>query len=148
MAEVYRNYKLFSQVEGRSYSAYNKTPDGSQLPRIIVICRWHEIVSDILEDILIQISGVAHLSGIHLFLYYDYAGAKYLPPSVKANLPNRLVFKTTSAQDSKFAGVSGAEKLSGNMAILDGIGEHKNTKLTSNLLRESTVQKIIASILK
>lgn len=148
MTEVDRRQKIFAERGVRSFSAFENLPEAVHLPRIIVICQWQETADREFEYILSKVTGIAHFAGIHFFFFYDYAGSKYLPASVKANLPNRLVFQTTTAQDSRLVGVIGGEKLAANMAILNGIGEYKNSNLVPFLLHENITSKIIASIQK
>ncbi len=94
------------------------------------------------------LTSVAGTAGIHLILVYDFAGSRYLPAEIRANLPNTLVFRTTSSNNSRLAGVKNAEKLSPDEAILNGNFVEGQTRIRWHRLLEDDVRKFITEIKK
>ncbi len=95
-----------------------------------------------------RLTSIASAAGIHLVLIYDFAGSRYIPREIKANLPNVLVFRTTSSGDSKLAGVTGAEKLLPDEVILKGDMVGEQTTIKWHRLLELDVRKLITEVQK
>lgn len=147
-AEVSRRFKIFAQAGIRTFSAFNKVPDSLQLPRIVFIVRLCEEPDKEIQSLIAKLTSVASPAGIHLVIIYDFAGSRYIPREIKANLPNILVFRTTSPGDSKLAGVTGAEKLSPDEAMLKGDIVGEQTKIRWHRILESDVINLITEIKK
>jgi DNA segregation ATPase FtsK/SpoIIIE-like protein len=146
--EVSRRFKIFAQAGVRTFSAYNKVPDSLQLPRIVFVMRLCEEPDKEIQALIARLTSIASAAGIHLVLIYDFAGSRYIPREIKANLPNVLVFRTTSSTDSNLAGVDGAEKLSPDEAILKEIDLGEQTKIKWASIAEGDVRKLIVEIKK
>ncbi len=142
-AEVSRRFKIFAQAGVRSFSAYNEVPDRLQLPKIVFVVRLYEEPDKEIQTLIARLTSIAGAAGIHLVLIYHFAGSRYIPREIKANLPNVFVFRTTSPGDSKLAGVTGAEKLFPEEAIVKGEFAENQTKIKWHRLSEADVRKLI-----
>jgi S-DNA-T family DNA segregation ATPase FtsK/SpoIIIE len=145
-AEVSRRFRIFAQAGVRTFSAYNKALDSLQLPRIVVVVRLCEEPDKEIQGSIATLTSIASTAGIHLVLIYDFAGSRYIPVNIKANLPNVLVFHTTSSSDSRLVGVKGAEKLSPDEAILKGEFLEEQTRIKWHRISEADVRKLITEI--
>src|SRR5215217_3283697 len=63
------------------------------------------------EDALTMLTGQGARAGIHNIIVVEHTNGKSLSSSIKSNVPARVVFRLSSAGESKAIDVSGAEKL-------------------------------------
>lgn len=98
-----------------------------------------------IDSMLTRITSFGHLFGIHMIIIVDQASGAYISSQVKANIPSRLVFRTTSASDSTLAGVRGADKLKMDQAILRQ-GESDDKVISPLYISETDVKEVIATI--
>ena len=126
----FNHRKTFTQTEMFG----NDTEVGSGMPKTIP---YIVIVIDEVADLMMQcakvvtppisrIAAKARAAGIHLILATQRPDAKIITGSIKANIPGRVAFKTSSAVDSRtILDDSGAENLIGRGDMLfkgkDGI---------------------------
>lgn len=145
-SEIVRRQKLFSEVGVRNYESYNHLSGSDALPRILLIVRLfsHDLELDYAYT---QITSYGHLTGVHLVMVVDQASGTFISSQVKANIPNRLVFRTTSSSDSSAAGVKGADKLYEGQAILK-VANKECVQLTSVYTSDENVSEVISAIQK
>jgi DNA segregation ATPase FtsK/SpoIIIE-like protein len=143
-SEIDRRKKLFAQAGVRSFDAYNQLPNVNSLPRILTFnfCEWADVET---TYSMTSITSTGLSAGAHLFIIANRLSDKNLSPEIKANIPNRAVFTLTSVQDSKLAGVKGAEDLKeGEMLYKKGNSEPK--KLTTVFTPEINVKEVIEAV--
>ena len=142
--EIKRRQKMFTEAGVRNLSSYRELSGSHALPEILLVLRMFD-VSEEYEYGLNLISSYGQHTGIHLVMVVDQASGKYISSRLKSNIPNRLVFKTTSVSDSSTAGVKGAEKLGVGEAILrlDSSGEKKITTIYTS---EKDISDVIHKI--
>ncbi len=148
LSEMDRRQDAFIHCGVRSYGSYIQLKDAAKLPRIIAVLRWVEETDTTAESELTRLTSLAHKTGIHLFLISDYGRSKFLPAQLKANFPYSIVFKTTSAADSRSAGVSGAEELSLDEAIFKSFDQKDPVKQKASVIPEAEVKQILDAIPK
>jgi S-DNA-T family DNA segregation ATPase FtsK/SpoIIIE len=144
--EIVRRQRIFSNAGVRNYDSYRPLPGVEIFPQVLIIVRLFDH-DQMFDYAYTQITSYGHLTGVHLIMVVDQASGTFISSQVKANIPNRLVFRTTSLSDSSTAGVRGAEKLGIGQAILkvaDGAETQINTVYTS----EDNVKEILESIQK
>jgi DNA segregation ATPase FtsK/SpoIIIE-like protein len=144
IGETDRRMKLFTQVGERSFEAYNRVSKVIPLPSILIInrCEWVDVET---TDAMIVLSNSGPRTGIHLFIVANRLSDKTLSPDVKANVPNRAVFTVTSSQDSRLAGVNGAESLKeGEMLYKQENAEPK--KLLTVCTLEINVKEVVEAV--
>jgi S-DNA-T family DNA segregation ATPase FtsK/SpoIIIE len=111
---------------------------GETLPRIIVaVSNFSEIKNEKNELYIMSLAQKARAAGIHL-LVSDSENSKYLPGTVKANIPSRLCFKVSCAIESrKILDMNGAEHLTAlNDGLYLGIGYNTPVRLTTVSISE------------
>jgi DNA segregation ATPase FtsK/SpoIIIE-like protein len=146
-AEIDRRLKIFAQAGTRSLESYNHLPGIEPMQRILIVdfCDW---MDDETTFAMARIASIGSRAGIHIFVICDRMGDKNLSPDIKANIPNRAVFAVTSPQDSRLAGVEGAEKLNEGEALLrTGNSDPKKlvTVYTPEINVKEAVQAVIAA---
>ena len=142
--EVDRRMKLFAQKGVRNIDSYNELSKIDALPRILILnrCDWTDVET---TDAMTVISTNGPRAGVNLFIVTNRMGENNLSTDVKANIPNRAVFTVTSAQDSKLAGVKGAENLKvGEM--LFKVGNEDPLKLTTIYTPEINVIEVVEAV--
>lgn len=143
-SEIQRRNKLFAEAKTRSFEVFRKEkqPD---LFRIVFVIRnledfsWDRQFLQNLEYILSR----SNKAGIHFFIFTDRLTAKYVPTSIKSNIPNRLVFRTSDIRDSTLAGVKDAHNLTPiNESILK-LQSTEGVKITNLVIPEEEIRKIL-----
>jgi len=110
LAEMDRRLKQFSQSGVRDIASYNTMAGALGLPHILLITFFNFFDIET-EDALTMLSGQGVRAGIHNIIIVERTNGKSLPANIKSNIPARVVFRLSSAGESKAIDVSGAEKL-------------------------------------
>jgi len=77
-----------------------------------------------------------------LVLISDRLSSKDLPVNIKANIPNRIIFKTNSKIDSKLTGVKGAEILTADEFIFRSQENPNGQKLKAIISSEEDIKEL------
>jgi len=144
LGEAERRKKLFAKAGVRSFDSYQKLPNIADLPRILCInfCNWVEIET---ADAITFMTSTGLNAGIHLFIVVNRMSDQNLSADIKANVSNRALFTVTSAQDSRLAGVIGAEDLKeGEMLYRKGNTDPQ--KLATVFTPEANVKEVVEAI--
>ena len=154
MGEAYRTIRsveklmnvrldLFKEAAVRDVKSYNrKLCERKIVPRnghgfmpylVIVIDEYDELIRSSgkgIETFLESIARMGRATGIHLVLSVQRPVTTVISAGIKANIPSRISFRVTSANDSRnILGISGAEKLQrpGEMIYTNGINIVRST---------------------
>jgi DNA segregation ATPase FtsK/SpoIIIE-like protein len=146
LTEISRRKKLFLEADVREFDSYGKASGFEALPRILLVSRLigHD---QLLDSAYTQITSYGHQTGIQMIMVVDQASGSYISNQVKSNIPNRLVFQTTTPQDSISAGVSGAHKLNLGQAILK-LNNSPERLITTIYSCEADVKEVVNTISK
>lgn len=153
MGEAYRTLRaveklmnvrleLFKEAAVRNIKSYNrKFCERKIIPRnghgfmpyfVVVIDEYDELIRSSgrgIEIFLDSISRMGRTTGIHLIISVQRPVSTVISAGIKANMPSRISFRVTSANDSRnILGISGAEKLQkpGEMIYTNGIDVFKS----------------------
>lgn len=128
--EMEKRYDFLLEQQQRDIMSYNiiaRREKKEQLPYIILMI---DEVADIMlkhgkefESLVVRLAQLARAVGIHMVLSTQRPSTDVITGLIKANIPHRIAFKTSSAVDSRvILDKIGAEKLlgKGDMLYLDG----------------------------
>ena len=120
VAEMMDRYNRFEKAKVRAIDGYNASIDDPEdyMPRIVVII---DELADLMmtckkevEDHICRIAQLARAAGIHLVVATQRPSVNVITGLIKANIPSRIAFKTTSFVDSRtILDRIGAEQLLG-----------------------------------
>ncbi|HET8991414.1 MAG TPA: DNA translocase FtsK 4TM domain-containing protein [Candidatus Saccharimonadales bacterium] len=123
VAEMERRYKALAEVNKRDITEYNSLKKEEGMPYIVIII---DELADLMmmaardvESLIVRIAQKARAVGIHLVLATQRPSVDVITGLIKANIPARIAFKTTSQVDSRtIIDQVGAEKLLGQGDML------------------------------
>ena len=131
VAEMERRYKALSEVNRRNIVEYNKLKKEEGMPYIVVVI---DELADLMmvaardvESLIVRIAQKARAVGIHLVLATQRPSVDVITGLIKANVPARIAFTTTSQVDSR--------------TIIDGVGAEKLLNRGDMLLKTSEMPK-------
>jgi S-DNA-T family DNA segregation ATPase FtsK/SpoIIIE len=147
--EMENRFKLLELYESRSLDSYNQKSK-EKLPYIIVII---DELADLMmvtqksqEEKITRLAQLSRAVGIHLIFATQKPIVHIITTLIKANMPTRISFKVTSAQDSRvILDIKGAEKLNGNGDMLFN-EKGKIERFQAEYINDEQIKKIINSI--
>ncbi|MDR7430619.1 MAG: DNA translocase FtsK [Armatimonadota bacterium] len=163
-----RRYEVFAHATVRNVQAFNglpaeerrravaavagdklgDNPDGS-LPYVVVVV---DELADLMmvapaefEDSIVRLAQMARATGIHLVLATQRPSVDVITGLIKANIPSRIAFATSSMVDSRtILDAPGAEKLlgRGDMLYLP-IGASRPTRVQGAYVSDAEIGRIV-----
>jgi S-DNA-T family DNA segregation ATPase FtsK/SpoIIIE len=123
VAEMDRRYKELSESGRRNITEYNKQNREHSMPYVVIII---DELADLMmmaardvESLIVRIAQKARAVGIHLVLATQRPSVDVITGLIKANIPARIAFTTSSQVDSRtIIDQIGAEKLLGQGDML------------------------------
>ena len=98
---------------------YKDLPQRKKLvPRVIIIDELADLMLNkatrkSVENSVVRIAQLGRAAGVHLILATQRPSTDVITGLIKANIPCKLAFMTSSAIDSRVIGCKGAENLTG-----------------------------------
>lgn len=156
--EMEKRYELFAMSGTRNLESYNENlkvlrDSGEEnvpanLPYIVVVvdelADLMMVAAKEVEDSIIRLAQMARAAGIHMILATQRPSVDVITGLIKANVPSRIAFATSSGTDSRtILDANGAEKLlgRGDMLYLP-MGANKPERVQGAFISDSEVQAI------
>lgn len=141
VAEMERRLRTMAEAGKRNIVEYNNLKKEEGMPYVVIVI---DELSDLMmmaardvEALIVRIAQKARAAGIHLILATQRPSVDVITGLIKANVPARIAFTTTSQVDSKtIIDGAGAEKL---------LGQGDMLLLTSNMPKPRRVQAAFIS---
>ena len=126
VAEMASRYQMFARYNVRNIEEYNAKLSAlrednlgknvkEMYQLVIIIDNLYDLTkgkSFDIDNLIVQLTEKAHTTGIHLVLATQRPSVNVVSGRIKANLPCRIAFATTSSLESRMIiGMNGAEKL-------------------------------------
>jgi DNA segregation ATPase FtsK/SpoIIIE-like protein len=144
LAEMDRRLKQFAQAGVRDIASYNEMAGATGLPHILLITFFNYFDIET-EDALTMLTGQGVRAGIHNIIVVDRTSGASLPGMIKSNIPARVVFRLTSAGESRAINVSGAEKLEpGEIVYKPNYGSI--VKLKAVFTPEANIKEVVEAV--
>lgn len=157
--EMEKRYELFSKEYVKDLEAYNEKmrsegryPDCK--PEIVIII---DELADLMmaapsevENAIIRLAQKARAAGMHLIIATQRPSVDVVTGLIKANVPSRIAFTTTSSIDSRtILDMTGAEKLLGKGDMLfSPVGSTKPYRVQGPYISSEETEKIIKFVKK
>lgn len=156
--EMDKRYELFEMSGSRNIESYNeylqeKKEEGeedlpSKLPYIIVVvdelADLMMVAAKEVEDSIIRLAQMARAAGIHMILATQRPSVDVITGLIKANVPSRIAFATSSGTDSRtILDTNGAEKLLGRGDMLFApMGSNKAERIQGAYISDKEIKAI------
>lgn len=156
--EMDKRYELFEMSGARNLESYNeqlqlRRSQGEEdiprnLPYIVVVvdelADLMMVAAKEVEDSIIRLAQMARAAGIHMILATQRPSVDVITGLIKANVPSRIAFATSSGVDSRtILDSNGAEKLLGRGDMLfSPMGSNKAERIQGAYISDAEVQAI------
>jgi len=149
VAEMERRYKALAEVGKRNIAEYNNLKKEEGMPYIVIVI---DELADLMmmaardvEALVVRIAQKSRAVGIHLVLATQRPSVDVITGLIKANIPARIAFKTTSQVDSRtIIDQVGAEKLLGQGDMLMTLADSpKPRRIQGALIDDNETTKVI-----
>jgi len=149
VAEMERRYKALADVGKRNIAEYNDFKKEEGMPYIVIVI---DELADLMmmaardvEALIVRIAQKARAVGIHLVLATQRPSVDVITGLIKANVPARISFKTTSQVDSRtIIDQVGSEKLLGQGDMLMTLSDSpKPRRIQGAFIDDKETNKII-----
>ena len=126
--EMLTRYELMETYGVRNYK--DLPPEKALKARVIIIDELADLMLNretrkSVENSIVRIAQLGRAAGVHLILATQRPSTDVITGLIKANIPCRLAFMTSSATDSRVIGCKGAEHLNGRGDALLLIAGHR-----------------------
>ncbi len=165
VAEMNDRYKKFAETGTRNLSGYNekieqiaaKLPEEdrpAKLPQILIIidelAELMMTASKEVEADIVRLAQLARAAGMHLVIATQRPSVDVITGLIKANIPSRIAFKTSSGVDSRtILDMVGAETLLGNGDMLYYPADAKKPlRIQGAFVSDEEVENVVAFLTK
>ncbi len=148
VAEMERRLRAFGEIGKRNIAEYNSVKKEEGMPYVVIVI---DELADLMmmaardvEALIVRIAQKARAAGIHLVIATQRPSVDVITGLIKANIPARIAFTTTSQVDSRtIIDQVGAEKLLGMGDMLFSTADMpKPKRLQGALIESDEVQKV------
>jgi DNA segregation ATPase FtsK/SpoIIIE, S-DNA-T family len=148
VAEMERRYRTLAEARKRNIVEYNQTKQDEGMPYIVIVI---DELADLMmmaardvEALIVRVAQKARAVGIHLVIATQRPSVDVITGLIKANIPARIAFTTTSQVDSRtIIDQIGAEKLLGMGDMLFSTADMpKPKRIQGALIEGDEVQKV------
>ena len=156
VGEMERRYSLIEEVGVRDIKAFNEVtknnPDYEYMPRIVIIidelADLMMTASDDVEDSICRIAQKARAAGMHLIIGTQRPSVDVITGLIKANVPSRIAFRTSSQIDSRtIIDIGAAANLIGMGDMLfNPVGALKPIRVQGAYVSENDVEEVVSYI--
>ena len=157
VSEMKNRYNLFEDNKVRNLKGFNELVEKRgepelKLPEIVIII---DELADLMlaaksevEDAINSLAALARAAGMYLVIATQRPSVDVITGVIKANVPSRIAFATSSQVDSRtIIDTSGAEKLLGLGDMLyNPRGEIKPTRIQGNFVSDAEIEDVIEYI--
>jgi len=157
--EMDRRLKLMEKARVRNIGEYNQAlhqgklkEDDKELPYLVIVidelADLMMVAAKEVEASIVRIAQLARAAGIHLIVATQRPDANVVTSLIKANITNRIAFRTATAIDSRvILDSSGAEQLTGLGDMLFSIPAWPSPKrIQGCYVSETEIEAVVASI--
>ena len=157
--EMDRRLKLMEKARVRNIGEYNQAlhegklkEDDKELPYLVIVidelADLMMVAAKEVEASIVRIAQLARAAGIHLIVATQRPDANVVTSLIKANITNRIAFRTATAIDSRvILDNSGAEQLTGLGDMLFSIPAWPSPKrIQGCYVSETEIEAVVASI--
>ena len=156
VSEMERRFGLIEAVGVRDIKGYNQAvendPDYEYLPRIVIVidelADLMMTAPDDVEESICRIAQKARAAGMHLIIGTQRPSVDVITGLIKANIPSRIAFRTSSQIDSRtIIDIGSAANLIGMGDMLfNPVGAMKPTRVQGAFVSESDVEEVVSYI--
>lgn len=148
VAEMERRYSTLAEKGKRNIAEFNALKNEEEMPYIVIVI---DELADLMmvaardvESLIVRLAQKARATGIHLVLATQRPSVDVITGLIKANIPARIAFTTTSQVDSRtILDQAGAEKLLGKGDMLFTTPDiSKPRRIQGVLIEEKEVKQI------
>lgn len=153
VGEMERRYELLENVGVRDIRAFNEItkddPDYEYMPRIVIVidelADLMMTAPDDVEDSICRIAQKARAAGMHLVIGTQRPSVDVITGLIKANIPSRIAFRTSSQIDSRtIIDIGSASNLIGMGDMLFApVGALKPVRVQGAFVSESDVEEVV-----
>ncbi len=153
VGEMERRYGLIEDIGARNITEYNKRvmlhPDYEYMPSIVIVidelADLMMTAPDDVEDSICRIAQKARAAGMHLIIGTQRPSVDVITGLIKANIPSRIAFRTSSQIDSRtIIDVGSAANLIGMGDMLFApVGAQKPIRVQGAYVSEDDVEKVV-----
>jgi len=149
VAEMERRYRALAEAGKRNIAEYNDLKKEEGMPYIVIVI---DELADLMmmaardvESLVVRVAQKARAVGIHLVLATQRPSVDVITGLIKANIPARMSFKTTSQVDSRtIIDQAGSEKLLGQGDMLLTLSNApKPRRIQGALISDEETAKVI-----
>lgn len=148
--EMGARYDLMERYGVRNYK--NLPPKVALKARVIVIDELADLMLNrdtrkSVENSIVRIAQLGRAAGCHLILATQRPSTDVITGLIKANIPCKLAFMTSSAVDSRVIGCKGAENLSGRGdALLSIAGQKELERVQAFYISDEIIEKWVEKV--
>ncbi|MBR4206753.1 MAG: DNA translocase FtsK 4TM domain-containing protein [Clostridia bacterium] len=153
VSEMERRYGLIEDIGARSITEYNRraaqNPDYEYLPSIVIVidelADLMMTAKDDVEESICRIAQKARAAGMHLIIGTQRPDVSVITGLIKANIPSRIAFRTSSQVDSRtIIDIGSASNLIGMGDMLFApVGANKPFRVQGAYVSEDDVEQVV-----